>query len=266
MGTTEPPSLSSRRGGRFLWQAVMDALMKEIRTGVLRAGQRIPTEKELAERFEVNPNTVRRAVSTMQEMGIIRGERGSGMYVKDDVIRYPVGSHTRQGEEFSRLRREGSREFLGARTVRASAEIAAGLKVEPGSYVRKIDLLTWADTKPFSLGILYYPLPRFHQIDLKINEYGSITKALQCFGVQEYRRLESIIRPKILTAREASLLRQNRTKPSLIMTSVNVAADGTPIQFSYGIEAAWVELVVRFPYEKEEAAAAASWRYTDSEE
>lgn len=265
MTSHNPTPLSSRRGSRFLWQIVMDGLASEIRAGHLQAGQKIPTERELAERFDVNENTVRRAVSRMQELGLIRGERGSGMYVREDTVRYPIARQTRQSLELGRQRRVNLRQFLGARTVRASDEVARGLRIAPGSYVKKVEVLNRADSRPFSLGTLFYPLPRFHGIDLKIQSYGSISKALEDFGIDDYRRLESVVRPRILSAREAHLLQQKRTKASLVLVSVNIDPEGTPIQMSFGIEAAWIELVVRFDDEASEAAAAASWRSTGQE-
>lgn len=249
MATPNNMSDRSQRGSRFLWQIIMDEILTRIRSGKLQPGQKIPTEKELAEYFEVNANTVRRALAKMQDLGVLQGERGRGVFVREDIVRYPIGVKQQQSAELNRLHRANLRQVLGAKTVRPSADIASALCIPSDSYVRRIETLTWVDSRPFSLATYYYPLPRFHDIDLKIKSYGSITKALHDFEVDEYRRIHAVIRPWLLTAREANLLQQKRSKPSLKVRHVNVAPDGTPIQVGISIEASWVELIVRFDHD-----------------
>ncbi|MGZ9724164.1 phosphonate metabolism transcriptional regulator PhnF [Rhizobium miluonense] len=236
----------SLRGNRFIWQMIKDELLKEVQTGELKPGEKIPTEKELAARFQVNVNTVRHALAKMQAAGVLRGERGSGIYVKEDTLRYPIGRTQQQSVELQRLQRPNLRQFLGAKTVRAQTELASALQIPSDSFVRKIETLTWVETRPFSFATYYYPLPRFHGIDLKIREYGSITRSLKDFGISDYRRLQSVIRPKALGAREAKLLNQKKSKPSLMVKHINVDLNGAPIQVGICIEAAWVELLVQF--------------------
>ncbi|OJY79659.1 MAG: phosphonate metabolism transcriptional regulator PhnF [Rhizobium sp. 60-20] len=233
----------------------MDDLLKDIRDGALLPGQKLPTETALAARFEVNVNTVRRALSHLQEKGIVRGERGSGTFVKDDTIRYPVSIRQEQGKELARLQRSNLRQVLAAKTLRASDEVAAALQIDAGSYVRRVETLSWADTRPFSVSTYFYPLPRYSGIDAKISEYGSITRALRDYGIEDYRRAQSLIRSKKLSVREAKLLQQSRTKPSIMAAHINIEPNGTPIQISVSVEAAWVELLFRFDGDAPDRAA-----------
>ena len=52
-----------------------------IATGTLRTGQRLPSVRQLATELAVNPNTVARAIRTLQEEGIAQPLRGRGMVV-----------------------------------------------------------------------------------------------------------------------------------------------------------------------------------------
>ncbi|GAA3139153.1 winged helix-turn-helix domain-containing protein [Streptomyces echinatus] len=56
---------------RLAPQVIADTLRERIRTGVLRAGERLPTQAELAEEFGVERGAVRQALRTLQEDGLL---------------------------------------------------------------------------------------------------------------------------------------------------------------------------------------------------
>lgn len=65
-------------------------LMQQIRhgveTGALRAGERLPTIRRLAEELVINPNTVVRAYRELQHEGVVELRQGSGAYVGQTVV------------------------------------------------------------------------------------------------------------------------------------------------------------------------------------
>jgi GntR family transcriptional regulator len=65
-------------------------LMQQIRhgveTGALRAGDKLPTIRSLAEELVVNPNTVVRAYRELQHEGIVELRQGSGAYIGRSVV------------------------------------------------------------------------------------------------------------------------------------------------------------------------------------
>ncbi|GGW14613.1 GntR family transcriptional regulator [Streptomyces capoamus] len=65
----EPVAVNGSR--RFTPQQIADVLRRRIRTGDLRAGERLPTQAELAEEFGVERGTVRQALRELQEDGLL---------------------------------------------------------------------------------------------------------------------------------------------------------------------------------------------------
>ncbi|CAM5705821.1 GntR family transcriptional regulator [Streptomyces canarius] len=57
--------------GRLTPQQIADTLRERIRAGVLRVGERLPTQAELAEEFGVERGTVRQALRVLQEDGLL---------------------------------------------------------------------------------------------------------------------------------------------------------------------------------------------------
>ncbi|MCZ6766985.1 MAG: PLP-dependent aminotransferase family protein [bacterium] len=63
------------------YQAIADALAHDIATGKLLLGNRLPTQRELADVLEVSVGTVTRAYAAAERRGLIRGETGRGTFV-----------------------------------------------------------------------------------------------------------------------------------------------------------------------------------------
>lgn len=63
---------------------VFETLRRDIVTGRLRRGARLPNERELAELFDVSQPTIREAVRALDVMGLVDVRHGSGAFVRGD--------------------------------------------------------------------------------------------------------------------------------------------------------------------------------------
>lgn len=61
---------------------VYEKLLRQIISGLYKPGERIPTENELCEEFNVSRNTLRSALNRLNTLGILETRRGDGSYVK----------------------------------------------------------------------------------------------------------------------------------------------------------------------------------------
>ncbi len=74
------------------WQDIAATLRQEVHRGGVGPGARFPTERALAERFGVARNTVRRAIATLVDDGVIVRQVGSGSFVQAPVPERANGS------------------------------------------------------------------------------------------------------------------------------------------------------------------------------
>lgn len=61
---------------------VAGVIASEIRAGRPAAGEKLPTEAALAQRFAVSRTVIREAVSRLRSLGLVDSRQGSGLYVK----------------------------------------------------------------------------------------------------------------------------------------------------------------------------------------
>lgn len=69
--------------GRKLYQQVATTIAAAIQRGDYPAGQRIPSERELADEHKVSRPTIREATIALEVVGLVRSRHGSGIYVVD---------------------------------------------------------------------------------------------------------------------------------------------------------------------------------------
>lgn len=86
---------------RPIYQQIIDDFKKRMIRGELRKGERIPSQREYAERARINPNTVQRAYREMESMKMVETLRGQGTYVNISE------------EDLQMLRMEMARALLG---------------------------------------------------------------------------------------------------------------------------------------------------------
>ncbi|WP_343685336.1 FadR/GntR family transcriptional regulator [Asticcacaulis sp.] len=67
---------------RKRYKRIADSIAEEIRSGVYTAGDRLPTERELAVQFKVSRPTLREAMIALEILGYIEARQGHGIVVR----------------------------------------------------------------------------------------------------------------------------------------------------------------------------------------
>jgi DNA-binding transcriptional regulator YhcF (GntR family) len=78
-----------RKNGIPLYIQVKEAVLAEIKSGVWKAGDKLPTERELSEKLRVSRNTVSQAYQELEAEGVLSSVQGRGTFVcdRDDAVR-----------------------------------------------------------------------------------------------------------------------------------------------------------------------------------
>ena len=63
---------------------LLDYMKIYIISGVFKSGEKLPSVREFATTFKVNPNTMQKALSELEDMKLIYTERTNGKYVTND--------------------------------------------------------------------------------------------------------------------------------------------------------------------------------------
>ncbi len=74
------------RDNQAIYMQIADLMCENVLSGAWAPGARIPSIRETAEASQVNPNTVMRTYSYLEDRGIIRNQRGVGFFLAEDAF------------------------------------------------------------------------------------------------------------------------------------------------------------------------------------
>jgi GntR family transcriptional regulator len=64
----------------------MEQIKHAIETGAIRAGEQLPSVRQMAEDLVINPNTVARAYRDLEHEGIVELRHGSGAFIRGEMV------------------------------------------------------------------------------------------------------------------------------------------------------------------------------------
>lgn len=232
------------------WTKVRDSIARDLETGVLQPGARLPTELELIERFGVGRHSVRQALAHLAREGRLSIEQGRGTFVLPvPAIEYTIGRRTRLRKNLAAQGIDVAGEAMGSEYVAASEAAAQALGLAPGADVIVTRRLTHANGVPVSFGSLHHDAARFPEFPARRGVLSSVSEVYRSYGIEDYVRGSTEIHARPAHAAESAILRQHGEMPVLVVRAIDTLCDGTPIAFS---EVIWSAARVRFSFAPDE--------------
>lgn len=76
-----------------VYEQVVDQIKEMVRVGEIKKGDKLPTERVMAEELEVSRTSIREAMRALEVVGLIESKQGAGNYIReefDDVLLEPL--------------------------------------------------------------------------------------------------------------------------------------------------------------------------------
>ncbi len=226
-----PGHAVERGAGVAVWRQIEQILSAEIASKSFGEEGRLPSEAELARRFDVNRHTVRRAMLRLAATGLVSVEQGRGTFVQPGAIDYQIGRRTRFTENIRRQKQTSTGVVLSSERVKADPTVAKALTLRAGTLVYQLETRHDSDAVPLTYARNWYPAARFPELLTVIEATGGITAALAEFGVKDYMRKWSRIGSVLPSSDVARRLQINRQQPVLWVENVDVDERGVPVKY-----------------------------------
>jgi len=82
--------------GTPVYRQIMDQVRGGIASGMLRAGDQLPTVRQLAVDLAINPNTVVRAYRELELGGLLETHQGTGTFISEQKMKRADAERERQ--------------------------------------------------------------------------------------------------------------------------------------------------------------------------
>jgi GntR family transcriptional regulator, phosphonate transport system regulatory protein len=218
------------RGGYSAWRLIAEELRQEIVGGKRAPGAKLPSEGELAERFGVHRNTVRQAVAALAGEHLVVSRRGSGTFVAEHtVFVHRIRARTRFSDSLGRRGSHSARLLESAVEPEPPADIAERLALD-GRAALRLEILQVVDGRPITRATHWFVAERVPGFADRFAATESITTSLRAVGIDDYMRAATTVSARHATAAEAVDLDLPTGSVVLVTRSLDVLADGTPLQ------------------------------------
>jgi len=221
---------------RPLYEQIKILLTQSLVAGEWKPGEAIPSEMELAQRYQVSQGTVRKAIDELASEHIVVRRQGKGTY---------VASHNEPAYQFRFLRvlaDSGDKGYPESRLVelkraKASAEIARALGIRTGTPVHSIKRLLVFSGKPVVLDEMVLAASQFPGITReRLEEHRVSMYAFyeNVFGVRMIRA-EERLRAVAADAFSAKQLRVSTGTPLLCVDRIAFTYGDKPVEWRRGL-------------------------------
>ncbi|WP_427017374.1 GntR family transcriptional regulator [Pseudarthrobacter sp. P1] len=212
----------------YKYVAVAAAIRHTIETS-LSPFDAVPSERDLMALYGVSRMTVRQAIATLVDEGLVYNVHGSGTYVgAPDLVSKPP-KLTSFTEDMAGRGLKASSQILALSLERADSAVALSLGLSPGSECTHIRRLRLADDKPMAIEDVYVP-----RTILDIEQFRLGESLYQQLGAAGYDvlRAEQTIQAITLDPEAGSLLGVAPNASALSVTRVSSSRHGQRIEFA----------------------------------
>jgi GntR family transcriptional regulator len=140
-----------------LYHQLQEVLKAQIENATWSAGEQLPNESKLAERFGVSKITVRQALQNLEELGYIHRHHGRGTFVAKR--KFDQGPHelTSFTEDMRRHELSGGSRILSQRVAEADAQVSLALHLPARSAVFVLQRIRSAGGEPVTVQTAHVP-------------------------------------------------------------------------------------------------------------
>lgn len=217
---------------------IKNSLKQAILNKEYRVGDKIPSERELAARFEVTRVTLQKAMHMLEQEGFIERIHGKGMFVtkviEDNV--YLLNNGTSDSilgfsREFKDNVKVSSR-LISLKTHKAGEYIASQLDINENDDVHYIRRVRLVDNIPVLIEDSYIPCAVIDIIPESVLQNGSLYEFIENKTGRNIKFYNSVIEASLFDDTLSALLESETGLPMLKVSGITKLEDGKTFNYS----------------------------------
>ena len=208
---------------------IAQAIIQSIHEGSLTYGQQLPSERELAERYNVSRLTARQAIDELVQRGIAYRMQGKGTFLARPKIREASGLLS-YSDELRQRGLEPTSKVIVQQIISESDDVAAKLQLKKGADVFQLNRVRLANGQPVAVEYAYINLNLLPDIHKENFENLSLFEVMRHhFGVYPVWA-EAEIEARLVSKQEAEWLEMQLKQAVLVAHRVTFTEEFHPIE------------------------------------
>lgn len=218
-----------------LYLQIKENVKKEIACGNWSPGQRLMTEAELAEKFQVSRMTARHALQELENEGVVVRFRSLGTYLAPNKLHRNLDKLLSFGEIMENHGQKPVRETYCFEIIPADNTLSGILEIQEGDPIIRTEQLQFADEQPFAILKLYMVqalCPGITASDFERTDYYDVLK--RKYGIN-IKYGDQTIEAIGATAEDAEKLQVAAGFPLLKICRVIYDTRSCPVSYSVSV-------------------------------
>jgi GntR family transcriptional regulator len=183
-----------------LYYQLKQHIEAQIRSGIWKPGDQVPSEAVLGEKFRISRTTVRQALGELVNQGMLTRVQGKGTFVAHPRIRQRLARLTGFTEDFQTRLMKPASQILRQEREPAVARVASALRIAEGTPVLVLERLRLADDLPMAVEISHLPeilFPAFNAEEFPSGSlYTYLAEKFNTIPTTAHQDMEAIACPK----------------------------------------------------------------------
>lgn len=208
---------------------IRDQIKREIDDQVWKVGERLPSERDLAEEFEVSRMTLRQAVSLLVDEGVLERRVGSGTFVASTRVQEKMRGTTSFTEIIKSQGKEPSSQLISYRRTIPNDQEVEKLGILKTDNIIRMERVRYADKVPVVYEVAAIP-EKFIKDFAKEEITKHFFQTLQAHGYKIGKSHQTIY-SRLAKDKIAQYLEIPKGHAILGLTQVSYLEDGTAFEF-----------------------------------
>lgn len=208
---------------------IHDDIKEKIDQGFWKIGDRLPSERDLAEVFDVSRMTLRQAVTLLVDEGILERRVGSGTYVASRRVQEKMRGTTSFTEIIKSQGKVPSSHLVSYQKKLASQTEREKLNLSKTDFVVQMERVRYADDLPVVFEVATIPekvIKTFNQTEITEHFFQTLTD-----NGFEIGKSQQTIYAKNASERVSDFLKIPKGQAILALTQVSYFTDGQPFEY-----------------------------------
>lgn len=209
--------------------SIHDSIKKDVEQGLWKVGDRLPSERDLAESFSVSRMTLRQAISLLVEEGVLERRVGSGTYVASQRVQEKMQGTTSFTDIVQAQGRTPSSKLISYQRKLASKTEMQALALNAHDYVVRMERIRYADQIPLVFEVASIPehlISAFDKSEIVEHFFKTLTDSGYVIG-----KSQQTIYAKVASEKVANYLAVNKGHAILALTQISYLTDGKPFEY-----------------------------------
>ncbi|MCI6139973.1 MAG: GntR family transcriptional regulator [Clostridiaceae bacterium] len=149
------------KSAKPLYLQIDAAIRNDIQTHIYKAGDKLPTEVELSQKYNVSKITIRKAMDKLSQDGMVQKVQGKGTFVLPRKDKVNLSESKGFADSLSSMGHSAKQNVLAVKSIPSDSKLSECLEIEEGNPLFCVERLMWADSRPIGTDTIYVSEERF---------------------------------------------------------------------------------------------------------